>query len=181
MLDPERARRIRLLALDVDGVLTDNGLWMGRAGGERVELKRFDVQDGLGIVLLRQTEVEVIWVSARPSTATLERARDLRIDTVLQPEKGRKAPAVAEVLDQRGIDWQEVAYVGDDLADLDVMGRVGLPIAVANAVTEIRELACYVTKRSGGHGAVREAIEALLRARGEWPAVVARFVGEAPA
>ena len=176
MIEPALARRIRLLALDVDGVLTDNAIYVGPVAGQRVELKRFDIQDGLAMGLLRGTSIDVVWVSGRVSEATTLRASELRIGTVVQDAGARKVPAIEELLAARGIDWAEVAFVGDDLADLAVMRRVGLPIAVANAVGEVKAVARLVTSRSGGHGAVREAIEAVLRARGEWEAVVAAYV-----
>ncbi len=174
-MDPVLARRIRLLALDVDGVLTDNGIFLGPIGGRRVELKRFDIQDGLGIRLLQGTPIEVVWISARESEATRLRADELNIGTLIQDNGGRKLPALAAIIESRGLDWSEVAFVGDDLADLSVMERVGLPIAVANATDEIKAVAKWTTSRAGGHGAVREAIEAVLKARGEWAAVVARY------
>lgn len=94
---------------------------------------------------------------------------------MIQDSGGRKLPALAALLTARGLDWTEVAFVGDDLADLSVMERVGLPIAVANATDEIKAVAKWTTMRSGGQGAVREVIEALLKARGEWATVVARY------
>ena len=174
-MDPATALRIRLLALDVDGVLTDNGIYVGPVDGRRVELKRFDIQDGLGIRLLQGTAIDVVWISARESEATRLRADELNVATVIQDSAGRKLPALAKLLEARGLDWAEVAFVGDDLADLSVMERVGLPIAVANATDEIKAVAKWTSTRAGGQGAVREAIEALLKARGEWTAVVARY------
>jgi 3-deoxy-D-manno-octulosonate 8-phosphate phosphatase (KDO 8-P phosphatase) len=176
VIDSALARRIRLLALDVDGVLTDNAIYIGPVAGQRVELKRFDIQDGLGMGLLRSTSIEVAWVSGRVSEATTLRANELRISAVIQDAGARKVPAIDDLLAARGIGWDQVAYVGDDLADLAVMTRVGLPIAVANAVAEVKVVARLITARAGGHGAVREAIEALLRARGEWESVVAAYV-----
>lgn len=174
-MDPVAARRIRLLALDVDGVLTDNGIFVGPVDGRRVELKRFDIQDGLGIRLLQGTGIEVVWISARESDATRLRADELNVTTVIQDSGGRKLPALAKLIAERGLDWADVAFVGDDLADLSVMERVGMPIAVANGTNEVRAVARWTTTLAGGHGAVREAIETLLKARGEWTAVVARY------
>jgi 3-deoxy-D-manno-octulosonate 8-phosphate phosphatase (KDO 8-P phosphatase) len=175
VIDPAVARRVRLLALDVDGVLTDNGIYLGPIGGQRVELKRFDIQDGLGLGLLRGGPIEVAWVSARFSEATTLRAEELRIPILIQDSRGRKVPAIEGVLAERGLDWMEVAFVGDDLADLGVMERVGLPIAVANAVPEVKAVAHWVTSKPGGHGAVREVVESLLAARGEWHEAVGRY------
>ncbi|HUF36705.1 MAG TPA: HAD hydrolase family protein [Gemmatimonadales bacterium] len=177
-IEPEVARRIRLLVLDVDGVLTDNGIWLGPVAGERVELKRFDIQDGLGLVLLRTAEIPVVWLSGRHSEATALRARELRIEEVLQVAGPRKLEALGALLARRGIAWEEVAYAGDDLADLQVLRRVGLPIAVPNAVAEVRAVASFVTRAPGGHGAVREIVEALLKARGVWPDMLERYFTE---
>jgi 3-deoxy-D-manno-octulosonate 8-phosphate phosphatase (KDO 8-P phosphatase) len=177
-IDAAKASRVRILALDVDGVLTDNGIWIGPVAGERVELKRFDIQDGLGMLLLRAAGIPVIWVSGRRSEATAMRAEELQVDEVLQVPGPSKLEALGEVRSRRGLAWEDVAYVGDDLADLQVMRRVGLPIAVANAVTEIRAVADCVTTAPGGHGAVREIVEALLKARGVWPEMLERYFTE---
>jgi 3-deoxy-D-manno-octulosonate 8-phosphate phosphatase (KDO 8-P phosphatase) len=166
------------LVLDVDGVLTDNGIYLGLVAGERVELKRFDIQDGLGLGLLRGGQIEVVWLSGRASEATALRARELKIGTVVQDSAARKLEAVSRLIAERGLRLEQVAFVGDDLADLAVMERVGLPIAVANAVGEIIEVARWVTQKPGGHGAVREVVETLLRARGEWDAAVTRYRAE---
>jgi 3-deoxy-D-manno-octulosonate 8-phosphate phosphatase (KDO 8-P phosphatase) len=174
-IDPAAARRVRLLGLDVDGVLTDNGVFIGPVAGARVELKRFDIQDGLGMILLRTADLPVVWVSGRSSEATALRAAELRVAELLQVPGPRKLAAFDELLTRRGIGWEEVAFVGDDLADLPVLRRVGLPIAVANAVADVKAVAAYVTRASGGHGAVREVIELLLRARGEWADILERY------
>jgi 3-deoxy-D-manno-octulosonate 8-phosphate phosphatase (KDO 8-P phosphatase) len=177
-IEPAKAARVRLLALDVDGVLTDNGIWIGPVAGERVELKRFDIQDGLGIRLLHTACIPVLWLSGRHSEATTMRARELRVDEVLQVPGPGKLDALREVLARRQLDWPDVAFVGDDLADLQVMRRVGLAIAVANAVPEIRAVADHVTSAAGGHGAVREIVDALLKARGVWPEMLERYFTE---
>ncbi len=172
MIDTALAGRIKLLGLDVDGVLTNNSIYLGLVGGQRVEFKQFDIQDGLAIGLARRMGLIVAWVSGRYSDATTLRATELRVDEVIQDKAARKVPAMTEMLLRRGIGWDEVAFVGDDLADLPVFRRVGLPIAVANAVEEIKALAHYQTVARGGDGAVREAIETLLRAQGRWDEAV---------
>jgi 3-deoxy-D-manno-octulosonate 8-phosphate phosphatase (KDO 8-P phosphatase) len=177
-IDPAVAQRIRLVVLDVDGVLTDNGIWVGPVAGERVELKRFDIQDGLGLVLLRTAEIPVVWLSGRRSEATTLRARELKVEELIQVAGPRKLEALGELVDRRGLAWEEVAYVGDDLADLQVLRRVGLPIAVANAVAEVKAVAAGVTRAAGGHGAVRETVEALLKARGVWAEMLERYFTE---
>jgi 3-deoxy-D-manno-octulosonate 8-phosphate phosphatase (KDO 8-P phosphatase) len=177
-IDAARAARVRLVALDVDGVLTDNGIWVGPVAGERVELKRFHIQDGLGMRLLRTAGIPVLWLSGRQSAATALRAEELQVDEVLQVAGPEKLEALSRVLARRELGWDEVAYVGDDLADLQVMRRVGLPIAVANAVPEIRAVAAATTTASGGHGAVREIVDALLKARGVWSDMLERYFTE---
>jgi 3-deoxy-D-manno-octulosonate 8-phosphate phosphatase (KDO 8-P phosphatase) len=174
-IEATKAARVRIMALDVDGVLTDNGIWIGPIAGVRVELKRFDIQDGLGVRLLHAAGIPVIWVSGRHSEATAMRAEELRVDELLQVPGPRKLDGLGEVLTRRGVAWEDVAFVGDDLADLQVMRRVGLPIAVANAVPEIRAVADCVTSAPGGHGAVREVADALLKARGVWPEMLERY------
>ena len=177
-IESARAARVRLLVLDVDGVLTDNGIWIGPVAGERVELKRFDIQDGLGHRLLRTAGIPVLWLSGRQSAATTLRAEELEVDELLQVGGPEKLEALARVLSRRGLGWDEVAYVGDDLADLQAMRRVGLPLAVANAVPEIHAVAIAVTRASGGHGAVREIVDALLKARGVWSDMLERYFTE---
>lgn len=172
----EAASRIRLLVLDVDGVLTDNAVYVGQVDGRRVELKQFSIQDGLGFSLLRGSGIDVAWLSGRLSDATAVRAAELRIEDVIQTPDGHKLPAMQEMLTRRGLSWEQVAFVGDDLADVPVMERVGLPIAVANAVPEVKRIAAHVTMASGGRGAVREAIETLLRARDGWEDAIARYL-----
>src|SRR5919112_2675549 len=108
-IDAAVAQRIRLLVLDVDGVLTDNGIWIGPIAGERVELKRFDIQDGLGLVLLRTAEIPVVWLSGRHSEATALRARELKVDEVLQVPGPRKLEALDELISRRELSWEEVA------------------------------------------------------------------------
>jgi 3-deoxy-D-manno-octulosonate 8-phosphate phosphatase (KDO 8-P phosphatase) len=172
------ARRIRLVVLDVDGVLTDNELFIGQVAGERVEFKRFDVQDGVGVHLLRIAGMPVALLSGRFSEATRLRAAELGIDEVIQDPAARKVPAMRELLARRGLEWSEVLFAGDDLADVPPMRRAGLPVSVANGVAEAKEVAAFVTTARGGHGAVRELAESLLRARGEWEATIARYYRE---
>jgi 3-deoxy-D-manno-octulosonate 8-phosphate phosphatase (KDO 8-P phosphatase) len=178
MIDGALARGIRLLILDVDGVLTDNGVLIGLVDGQRVELKNFNIQDGLGLGIFRQSGIPVVWMSARPSEATTLRATELRITEVLQLKGADKLPATLELMKKHALEWKDIAFVGDDLADLPVMRRCGLPIAVANAVAEVKECAAFVTRAEGGKGAVREAIEALLKARGTWTESVSRYLRE---
>ena len=173
------ARRIRMVVLDVDGVMTDGGVYMGAtASGESVELKRFDVRDGLGIRLMAQAGLHLAIVSGRVSEATRLRAAELGVAEVHQDGGARKTPVIARLMEARGIRWEEVALLGDDLADLPALRRVGLPATVANGVPEVREVAVWQGKREGGGGAVREFAEALLRARNQWTSLVDEYCRE---
>ena len=172
----ERAGGIRLVILDVDGVLTDAGLYLGEtAAGDTVEFKRFDIQDGLGIRLLSDAGIRVALISGRISPATEVRARELGIEECHQDGGGRKLPVARMLLRRYNLQWSQVAMLADDLPDLPVMRRVGVPAAVANAVAEIRREAIWTGQRSGGRGAVREFAEALLQARGKWDAAVEAY------
>ena len=176
MIDPARAAQIKLLGLDVDGVLTDNGLWIGTVAGQRVEFKRFDVQDGLGFALLRNAGLEVCWVSGRVSESTAERAKELRVTEVVQDRGANKLVPVQEILTRKGLSWEQLAWVGDDLADIPVLRRAGLAIGVANAIPEVKAMVHHVSTLAGGEGAVREVIVDLLRARGQYDAALTRYL-----
>ena len=165
-----RLKRVKILLCDVDGVLTDTSVFIG---GDR-EVKRFNIQDGLGLVLLRKCGIKVGWISSRPSSATKLRAVELKIDFLVQQKKSKVA-AVERVLTRAGFRWAQVCYVGDDIVDLDVMRRAGLAIAVINAVDEAKAAAHYVTRNAGGHGAVREVAEMILKAQSKWQQLVAGY------
>jgi 3-deoxy-D-manno-octulosonate 8-phosphate phosphatase (KDO 8-P phosphatase) len=170
------AKAIRLVVLDVDGVLTDGGVYIGaEPGGETLELKRFDIQDGLGVKMLAWAGIEVVIVSGRVSEATARRAEELGITECHQDPGAAKLPVVRALLDERGVGWDQTAMVGDDLADLPVLERVGLPVAVANAVPEVHAVSGWSTAARGGAGAVREFARALLMARGEWEELVQKY------
>lgn len=175
-LDAAAAARIKLVCFDVDGVLTDGGVILGDCAGARVELKRYDIQDGLGIKMLQQASVLTAIITGRESESVALRAAELAVDELVQDKHARKVPALRRMLERRGLDWSEVAFVGDDLPDLGVMRLVGLPVCVDNASPETRHAAQLVLTRSGGHGAVREFCELLLRARGDWDNQVERYV-----
>ena len=166
-----RTRRVELLLLDVDGVLTDGGVYLG----DGVELKRFDIQDGMGVTLARRAGLRVGILTGRTSSAVTRRARELAIDEVIQGANP-KLPAFTALLERLGLDGTAVAYMGDDLQDLPVLGRVGLALAPANARPEVRERAHWVATASGGRGAVREAVEMLLSTRGEWGDLVRGYL-----
>lgn len=178
-IESELAGRIRLVALDVDGVLTDGGVYLGATeSGERVEMKRFEITDGLGVRLLQEAGIEVAIVTGRVSGAVRLRAEELRITECHQDAGAAKLPIAESLIERLGLGWHEVAFLGDDLADLPVLRRVGLPAAVANAVPEVRAEAQWVARRAGGEGAVREFAEALLHARGVWCSGVDSYLAE---
>jgi 3-deoxy-D-manno-octulosonate 8-phosphate phosphatase (KDO 8-P phosphatase) len=177
-LDPALAARIRFVGIDVDGVMTDGGIYTGEGDGSPLELKRYDIQDGLGVVFLRQAGILVGVLTGRTSESSRMRAEELRVDEFHMDPDAQKLPALRAMLDRRGVTLADTAFVGDDLPDLAVLRVVGLPVAVANATPDIRDAATLQLTRSGGHGAVREFAELVLRARGEWDALVERYVAE---
>lgn len=178
MIDTAVARRIRLVALDVDGVLTDGGIYLGEAGGARVELKRYDIQDGLGVRFLRDAGLKVVIITGRVSESVRLRAEELELDDLVQDAAARKLPALRAMLERHGVAMSDVAFVGDDFPDAAVLAEVGLPVAVGNAVPEIRALCSVQLTRTGGRGAVREFAELLLAARGQWEEITQRYVRE---
>ena len=159
------AARIRLLVLDVDGVLTDGGLYYGPSGEG---MKRFHVQDGLAMVEARRAGLALAVVSARVSAPVTRRLEELGVTEIHQGAPDKKA-AVEELMTRLGLERTQVAVMGDDLNDLPPMRRAGLALAPRNAVREVREAAHWVSRRPGGAGAVREALELLLRSRKAWP------------
>ena len=160
-----RAARIRLLVLDVDGVLTDGGLYYG-ADGESV--KRFSVQDGLAMVAARRAGLGLAVVSGRSSAAVERRLSELGVSEIHQGV-GDKSAILDDLMSRLALRSAQVAAMGDDLPDLPLLRRVGVALAPRNAVPEVRKAAHWVAGRNGGEGAVREAIELLLRARKAWP------------
>lgn len=174
-IDAQVARRIKLVGLDVDGVLTDGGIYLGDVDGARLEFKRFDILDGLGIKMLQLAGIEVAIITGRVSDAVALRAKELAISDVVQDVQARKLPALRKLLAAKGIDEKDVAFVGDDLPDIAVLRVVGLPVVVANCTDDVAPLGIRLT-RKGGHGAIREFAELLLRARGDWDGLVERYV-----
>lgn len=160
-----RARAIRLLVLDVDGVLTDGQLHYGPTGEE---WKVFHVQDGLALVAAQRAGLQVAVLSARVSAAVSSRMADLGVHQVHQGVAD-KAEFLATLIRRLGLIPAQVAYMGDDLPDLPLLASVGLALAPCDAAPEVRAIAHWVARRSGGAGAVREAVEAILRARAAWP------------
>lgn len=167
-----RAKLIKLLALDVDGVMTDGGLYLSDSGEET---KRFNSLDGHGIKMLQASGVQVAIITGRTSHCVTMRAENLGIRHVFQGVE-RKHEAMLQLLEQLGLKRDCVAYMGDDVVDLSVMRHVGLAIAVPDAPQLVREHANYVTQRRGGHGAVREACELLMAAQGTLDAHLAPYL-----
>ena len=158
-----KASGVELLLLDVDGVLTDGGVILGA----QEEMKRFDIQDGMGVTLARRGGLRTGILTGRTSDAVSRRARELRIDELVQGAEP-KLPAFEALLARLDLTPDRVAYMGDDLPDHCVLRRVGLSLAPANARPEVRERVDWVASRPGGGGAVREAVEMILKARGAW-------------
>ena len=167
-----RASRIKLLLMDCDGVLTDGRLWLLENGDEH---KSFNTHDGLGLSLLHRAGLKSGIISGRRSQAVTRRAGELGMEFVHQGDP-HKIKAFEQVLSQAGVDENEVAFVGDDLTDIPIMRRAELAVAVADAVAEARSVAHYVTQARGGHGAVREVVELILKSQGRWNEVVDEYL-----
>ena len=167
-----KLKRIKLLILDVDGVLTDGGIIYNDNGSET---KVFNVKDGLGIKLLIEAGIVLVIVTGRRSEALYNRCRNLGIDHIFDNVKN-KAALLDHILDRTGVLASDVAFMGDDLPDLALMKRVGLSIAVADAHEAVRKHADLVTIATGGNGAVREICEAILKAQGLWGAIFESFL-----
>lgn len=178
MMDETRARSIRLVGLDVDGVLTDGGIYLGAVDRRPMEFKRYEIQDGLGIHFMQRAGIRVAIVTGRVSDSVRLRAAELGVDDVAQDPHAQKLPGFLAMLDRHRIDLSEAAFIGDDYPDMAVLRRVGLPVAVGNAVPEVRAVCTLQLERKGGHGAIREFAERLLKARGEWDAVTEQYVAE---
>lgn len=168
-----RARHVRLLLFDVDGVMTDGTVSITANGDEA---KTFSIRDGAALVWAQRAGLEVAWLSGRPSEATTRRATELGIRRVVQgpPDKSQ---GYANLLKETGLTDREVAYMGDDWLDLVVLDRVGLAAAPADAMKEVRQRVHWVSKYPGGRGAVRELVELTLRAHGRWNDVLGRPAG----
>lgn len=164
----ERARRVRLILLDVDGVLTDGTVDIHSNGGES---KPFFIRDGLGMVWARKEGIEVGLLSGRTSEATTRRAQELGLSIVSQGGIDKRR-AFADIVATHGFRDDEVAYMGDDLVDLPILGRVGLSTAPADAVDDVRSRVHWTSQRPGGRGAVRELVELVLSAQGRWSPLV---------
>lgn len=169
----DRLAKIKLLAMDVDGTLTEGEMIL--LDGQQIKL--FNVYDGLGIRLAMNYGLKVAWITGNTSTAVAERAQTLQVTDVYQGAR-LKTEALKDAAAKHSLDMDEVAYVGDDLNDLPALELAGVAIAVANATEEVKARADVVTQRAGGHGAIREVIETILKAQGEWDMAVQCFLDE---
>ena len=167
------ASNLRMLLLDVDGVMTDGGIILI---GQEGEAKRFDVQDGMGINLAKSAGIIVGIITSRTSNVVMRRSKELGIDEVSQGTI-HKADALDPLLKKYGIETSEVAYIGDDIQDIPLLKRVGISIAVQNAVPLVKECSLYITQARGGHGAIREVVEWLLDLRGDKEKVYKQVTG----
>jgi len=169
------AAKIRLLLMDVDGVLTNGKLYNVPApDGSMAETKGFDSQDGIGLQWLAKIGITTGLISGRVSPATVERAKQCKFKYVYQGHT-EKIPIITEILADAGVEPAEVAYIGDDFTDVVVMRRVGMAIATANARPEVKAIAHHVTQVPGGQGAVREVVELLLKAQGRWDEILRHY------
>lgn len=172
----ERARRIKCLILDVDGVLTDGRIVVSSDGSE---LKFFDVRDGHGLKMVARGDIRLALITARPSPITAARAKELGIEDVFQGSL-QKLPSYEELLERRGLKDEEVCFIGDDVVDLPILYRVGLACAPTDAVGEVLEAVHYISPKSGGRGAVRDVCEILLKSQDKWAELMERY-GWSPA
>ena len=167
----KRAAQITALVIDVDGVLTDGRIVYAEYGDE---LKFFDVQDGAGLVFWHRAGLKSAIITARTSRLMKRRAKEMRVDVLIQGAL-MKLPAYERLLKRWRLADEQVCCIGDDLMELPLLRRVGLAVAVPNAIEEVRQISHYITQRPGGRGAVREVIDQILKAKGLWDAVLDRY------
>jgi 3-deoxy-D-manno-octulosonate 8-phosphate phosphatase (KDO 8-P phosphatase) len=167
----KRAKKIKLLILDVDGVLTDGRIIYANSGDE---LKFFDVTDGMGLSLWSRAGLKSAILTAKESNIIPNRAKAMHIDKIYQNAL-RKLEVFEKILAEFGVSPEEVCFIGDDVVDIPVLKRVGFAVSVPNAVPEAKKEAHYITKREGGRGAVREIIDMILKAQGKWDEVMKRY------
>ena len=167
-----RATRIELLLMDVDGTMTDGSVTLlSQLDGTALEIKTFDAHDGQGLTLAHTAGLRTGCITGRESAALMRRAHEMKMEFIYM-KQALKMPAYEEILGKAGVPDSAVAYVGDDLPDIPLMRRAGLAIAVGNAVPEVKEAAHYTTKALAGRGAIREAVELILRSKGIWEAMI---------
>ena len=168
----KRAGRIQVLLMDVDGTMTDGSVTLlSQADGTALEIKTFDAHDGQGLTLAQTAGLRTGCITGRESAALLRRAHEMRMEFIYMKQP-LKMPAYEEILHKAGVSDGEVAFVGDDLPDIPLLRRAGLAVAVGNAVPEVKEVAHYTTRALAGHGAIREAVELILRSKGIWEEMI---------
>ncbi len=167
-------KAIKLLVMDVDGVLTRGEIAILSDG---TELRLFNSQDGVGLMVAHRAGLQTAIISGKTTEAVRKRAEEVRITHVVMGTFSKLQPLL-DLCERLGISLQETAYIGDDVPDIPPMKQVGFAVAVANAVDEVKRVAHYITERRGGEGAVREAIELVLRAQGKWEQAVGEFIGD---
>jgi 3-deoxy-D-manno-octulosonate 8-phosphate phosphatase (KDO 8-P phosphatase) len=168
----KRAAQIKILLMDVDGTMTAGGVTLlSRSDGSAVEIKTFDAHDGQGLTLAHTAGIRTGCITGRESSALLRRAHEMKMEFIYMKQP-TKTHAYEDVLRKTGARESEVAYVGDDLPDLPILRRVGLAIAVGDAVPEVKKAAHYTTSAHAGHGAIRDAIELILKSKGIWEQMI---------
>jgi 3-deoxy-D-manno-octulosonate 8-phosphate phosphatase (KDO 8-P phosphatase) len=168
----KRASRIKVLLMDVDGTMTDGSVTLlSQSDGTALEIKTFDAHDGQGLTLAQTAGLRTGCITGRESSALLRRAHEMKMEFIYMKQPV-KMPAYEEVLEKANVSDLEVAFVGDDLPDIPLLRRAGLAIAVGDAVPEVKKVAHYTTKALAGHGAIREAVELILRSKGIWEEMI---------
>jgi 3-deoxy-D-manno-octulosonate 8-phosphate phosphatase (KDO 8-P phosphatase) len=168
----KRATQVKVLLMDVDGTMTDGSVTLAsQSDGSALEIKTFDAHDGQGLTLAQTAGLRTGCITGRESAALLRRAHEMKMEFIYMKQP-LKMPAYEEILRKAGVKDEAVAYVGDDLPDIPLMRRTGLAIAVGDAVPEVKGVAHYTTKALAGHGAIREAVEVILKCKGIWEAMI---------
>jgi 3-deoxy-D-manno-octulosonate 8-phosphate phosphatase (KDO 8-P phosphatase) len=168
----KRAAQIQLLLMDVDGTMTDGSVTLlSRTDGTALEIKTFDAHDGQGLTLAHTAGLRTGCITGRESSALLRRAHEMKMEFIYMKQPV-KMPAYEEILKKAGVSDSSVAFVGDDLPDIPLLRRVGLAVAVGDAVPEVKKVAHYTTKALAGHGAIREAVELVLKSKGIWEEMI---------
>ena len=168
----EKAKKIKLLVLDVDGVMTDGKIYYGNYGDE---IKAFDVKDGLGVALLRRARIPTILITAKKSRIVRVRARDMGVKKIYE-SADHKLRIFDKVLRKFRITSQEACFMGDDILDIPVLKNAGLSVTVPRAVDEVKSVSFYITKANAGSGAVREVCELILNSQGKWEEVIKSYL-----
>jgi 3-deoxy-D-manno-octulosonate 8-phosphate phosphatase (KDO 8-P phosphatase) len=168
----KRAAQIKVLLMDVDGTMTDGGVTLlSQPDGTALEIKTFDAHDGQGLTLAQTAGLRTGCITGRESAALLRRAREMKMEFIYM-KQAVKMPAYEEILQKAGVSDSAVAFIGDDLPDIPLLLRAGLAVAVGNAVPEVKKIAHYTTHANAGRGAVREAIELILKSKGIWEEMI---------